>query len=361
MRQHIQFCTSEDGTHIAYATMGSGPPLIRAAGWMTHLEHDAANPITVPYWEEFSRNHTFIRYDLRGNGLSDRNVSDMSFSAWVKDLEAVVNAAGVDQFSLVGMSGGAPTSIAYAALHPERVQKMLLHGAFVRGVRVRDLQPEQIEQIDAMNHMMEVGWGTKNPAFRQVFSSLLIPSGSAEQWHWWNDLQRASSSGPVAASILRVMQWLDVRDLAPKVACPTLVTHSTGDTVVPFAEGRLTASLIPHAKLIALNDRNHILIRSDPAWEQFVEEFRRFFLATTSPSPGIPAQEAFPELSRREIEVLDLIARGMDNDQIAARLELSPKTVRNHASNIFSKLEIYTRAKAVVIAREAGLGLAPIR
>jgi pimeloyl-ACP methyl ester carboxylesterase len=247
MRQHIQFCTSEDGTHIAYATMGSGPPLIRAAGWMTHLEHDAVNPITVPYWEEFSRDHTFIRYDMRGNGLSDRNVKDISFASWVKDLEAVVAASGVDQFSLVGMSGGAPTSIVYAAHHPERVQKMLLHGSFVRGVCTRDLRPEQKNQIDAMNHMLEVGWGTRNSAFRQVFSSLLIPSGNPEQWHWWNELQRASSSGPVAASILKVMQWLDVSDLAPKVTCPTLVTHSTGDTAVPFTEGRQTASLIPHA------------------------------------------------------------------------------------------------------------------
>jgi DNA-binding CsgD family transcriptional regulator len=156
------------------------------------------------------------------------------------------------------------------------------------------------------------------------------------------------------------MQWLDVSNLAPRVACPTLVTHSTGDTAVPFAEGRLTASLIPHAKLIGLDDSNHILISKDPAWSRFVDEFRQFFLEGTSQSSQVAARRALPELSAREMEVLDLIARGMDNDQIAARLALSPKTVRNHITNIFSKLEIYTRAKAVVIAREAGLGLAPI-
>jgi len=363
MRQHIQFCTSADGTRIAYATMGmgSGPPLVRAASWMTHLEHDAINPITAPYWEEFARAHTFIRYDLRGHGLSDRNVDDMSFAAWVKDLEAVINAAGLEKFSLVGMSAGSPLSIAYAAHHPEQVQKLMLHGAFVKGIRVHNLRPEQVEQIDAVNHLVEVGWGTKNAAFRQIFSSLLIPSGNPDQWKWWNELQRESSSGVAAAAALRTMQCIDVRDLASKVMCPTLVTHSTGDTSVPFTEGRLTASLIPHAKLVAFDDRNHILIKGDPAWDQFVEEFRKFFVADAPLNPRAAAQAAFPQLSARETEVLDLIARGMDNDQIAARLELSPKTVRNHITSIFAKLEIYTRSKAVVIAREAGLGLTPIR
>ena len=357
MRQHIQFCTSADGTRIAYATMGSGPPLVRAASWMTHLEHDAINPITVPYWEEFSRDHTFIRYDLRGHGLSERNVEDMSFAAWVKDLEAVIDAAGLDRFSLIGMSAGGPLAIAYAAHHPEQVQKMMLHGAFVRGIRVHDLRPEQIEQIDALNHMVEVGWGTKHAAFRQIFSALLIPSGNVDQWQWWNELQRQSSSGRVAALALQTMQGIDVRSLTSSVACPTLVTHYTDDTSVPFAEGRLTASLIPRARLVAFNDRNHILIKGDPAWEEFVEEFRKFFGTDTPSRPLSASQPSFPQLSARETEVLDLIARGMDNDQIAARLELSPKTVRNHITSIFSKLEIYTRSKAVVIAREAGLGL----
>jgi pimeloyl-ACP methyl ester carboxylesterase/DNA-binding CsgD family transcriptional regulator len=361
MHQQIQFCTSEDGTHIAYATMGSGPPLVRAAGWLSHLEHDAKNPICVPYWNEYSRCHTFIRYDLRGNGLSDRNVADMSFDAWVKDLEAVVDAAGLEKFSLIGTSAGAPISIAYAARHPERVEKMMLHGGFVRGIRVRNVRPEQVEQLDALNHMLEVGWGTKNSAFRQIFSSLLIPTGSAEQWEWWNELQRASCSGIVAAQTLGIMQWIDVRDLASKVQCPTLITHSTGDTSIPFAEGRLTASLIPNAKLIALDDRNHIVMEGGPAWERFVEEFRKFFGTDMSLNPQAAAQGVFPQLSLREIEVLDLIARGMDNDQIAARLELSPKTVRNHITSIFAKLEIYTRSKAVVVAREAGLGMTPLR
>jgi len=360
MRQQIQFCTSADGTRIAFATMGSGPPLVRAASWMTHLEHDAINPITVPYWEEFARNHTFIRYDLRGHGLSERNVEDMSFAAWVKDLEAVIDAAGLDRVSLIGMSAGGPLAIAYAAYHPQRVQKMMLHGAFVRGIRVHDLRPEQIEQIDALNHMVEVGWGTKHAAFRQIFSALLIPSGNVDQWQWWNELQRQSSSGRVAASALKTMQGIDIRYLASSVACPTLVTHSTGDTSVPFAEGRLTASLIPGARLVAVNDRNHILIKADPAWEEFVEEFRNFFCTDTPSRPLSASQPAFPQLSARETEVLDLIARGMDNDQIAARLELSPKTVRNHITSIFSKLEIYTRSKAVVIAREAGLGLSSL-
>lgn len=360
MRQHIEFCTSADGTRIAYAMMGSGPPLVRGASWMTHLEHDAVNPITAPYWEEFAHDHTFIRYDLRGHGLSERNVEDMSFAAWVKDLEAVVDAAGLDRFSLVGMSAGGPLAIAYAAHHPTRVEKLMVHGSFVRGIRVHDLRPEQIEQIDALNHIVEVGWGTKHAAFRQIFSALLIPSGNSEQWQWWNELQQQSSSGRVAASALQTIQGIDVRDLAPSVTCPTLVTHSTGDTSVPFAEGRLAASLIPHAQLVALCGRNHILIKGEPSWTVFVEEFREFFSTDTSSCSLAAAQPAFPQLSARETEVLDLIARGMDNDQIAARLELSPKTVRNHITNIFSKLEIYTRSKAVVIAREGGLGLTPI-
>jgi pimeloyl-ACP methyl ester carboxylesterase/DNA-binding CsgD family transcriptional regulator len=360
MRQHIQFCSSEDGTRIAYATMGSGPPLVRAASWLTHLEHDAVNPLTAPYWEEFSRHHTFIRYDLRGHGLSERNVKDLSFDNWLKDLEAVVDAAGLEQFSLVGMSAGGPLAIAYAARHPGRVKNLMLHGGFVKGLRIHYLRPNQVEQMDALNHMLEVGWGTKNPGFRQIFSSMMIPSGNADQWKWWNDLQRESSSGAVAAAALRTIQWIDVRTLAPEVQCPTLVTHSAGDTAVPFSEGRLTASLIPHAKLVAFEDKNHILIKGEPSWQQFVEEFRAFFLAKERAAAVITDGNALSGLSTREIEVLDLIARGMENEQIAARLELSPKTVRNHITRIFAKLEIYTRAKAVVIARDAGLGLKPL-
>lgn len=352
--QEIRFCTAPDGARIAYATVGKGSPLVRAAHWMTHLEFDWQGPVWRPWLTELSRNNTLVRYDARGCGLSDWDVADVSFDAWVADLEAVVTAAGLARFALLGASQSASIAIAYAVKHPERISHLILYGGFARG-RLKRGSPEQVEEAETELHLIRLGWGRENPAFRQAFTSGFIPDGTPEQFRWFNELQRVSTSPEHAVRIMQAVSTIDVTHLLPKIAVPSLVLHSRDDARVPFGEGRMLASAIPHARFVPLESRNHILLESEPAWARFLAEIRGFLGA------GEPAGEAFPELSAREKEVLELLARGFGNDEIAARLGVKPKTVRNQVSALFQKLGVSSRAQAIVKAREAGLGTGSAR
>lgn len=352
MEQRIRFCTAPDGVRLAYATSGKGPPLVRAPHWLTHLEFDWRSPVWRPWLEAVSSRHTLVRFDPRGCGLSDREPADMSFESWVKDLETVVDAAGLERFALLGPSQGGPIALAYAVRHPERVSRLVLSGSYLRGRLVRASTPSDVEEAETFVHLARLGWGTENPAFRQVFTMLFIPGGTPEQWRWFNDLSRVSTSGEMAARILNMIQRIDARDLAPQVRVPTLVIHSRGDARVPFEEGRLAAGLIPGAQFLPLESANHVLLAGEPAWKAFFAAFDEFVA-------GAPAQADLPaELTGREREILELIARGLGNAAIAARLRISPNTLRNHISNIFNKLGVETRAEAIVKAREAGFGRA---
>jgi len=348
-RQQIRFCTAPDGVRIAYAVSGDGPPLLKAANWLNHLEYDWESPVWRRWLEEVSRHHTLIRYDERGCGLSDWEVEDLSFESWVSDLETVAQAAGLSRFPLLGCSQGAPIAIAYAVRHPERVSRLVLHGAYARGVLKRNPTPEKRAEIEAMAKLAEVGWGQENPAFRQIFTTLFIPGGTPEQHRWFNELERVSTSPAMAARFFPVLNQIDVADLAPRVACPTLVSHSRQDARVPFEEGRLVASLIPGARFAPLESRNHIVLEHEPEWKRWLEEMRAFL------SDG-PASGRFAALTGRERELVELIAQGLDNAQCAARLGMSDKTVRNHVTHLYSKLEIENRARLIVLAREAGFG-----
>ncbi len=348
-RQQIRFCTAPDGVRIAYAISGEGPPLLKAANWLNHLEYDWESPVWRRWLEEVSRHHTLIRYDERGCGLSDWEVEDLSFEAWVRDLETVAQAAGLSRFPLLGCSQGAPIAIAYAVRHPERVSRLVLHGAYARGVLKRNPTPEKRAEIEAMSKLAEVGWGQENPAFRQIFTTLFIPDGTPEQIRWFNELERVSTSPAMAARFFRVLNQIDVADLAPKVACPTLVSHSRQDARVPFEEGRMVAGLIPGARFAPLESRNHIVLEHEPEWKRWLEEMRAFL------ADG-PASGLFAALTGRERELVELIAQGLDNAQCAARLGMSDKTVRNHVTHLYSKLEIENRARLIVLAREAGFG-----
>jgi pimeloyl-ACP methyl ester carboxylesterase/DNA-binding CsgD family transcriptional regulator len=349
-KQRIQFCTGSDGVRIAYATSGKGPPLVKVASWMTHLEFDWESPVWRHWLTELSRDHTYVRYDERGCGLSDWQVPELSFEAWVRDLETVVDAVGIERFPLLGLSQGGPIAIAYAVRHPERVSHLVLHGAYARGWLKRNPTPHQTKEAAMMVELAELGWGKDNPAFRQFFTTQFIPDGTPEQHRWWNQLERVTTSPENAARFLRVFHDIDVTALAPRVRCPTLVLHPTGDARAPFDEGRLIASLVPGARFVPLESRNHILLDHEPAWKRWLEEVRAFLPA------GRAGGGAFSELTPRERELVDLIAQGLDNAQIAARLELSEKTVRNHITSIFAKLEVETRAQAIVLARDAGFG-----
>lgn len=346
---------SPSGVRIAYSSLGEGPPLVKTANWLSHLEFDWQSPVWRPWLEGLQQNHTLIRYDERGCGLSDRHVTDFSFEAWVRDLELVVEAFGLKRFSLLGMSQGGPIAIAYAVRHPEKVSHLILYGSYARGALKRNLSPQKLEELNLLTQLIKVGWGQENPAFRQVFSSIFIPDGTPEQYSWFNDLQRMSTSPENAAKIVSGFNSIDVRDIAPKVQCPTLVLHARGDLRIPFEEGRLLAVLIPNARFVPLASNNHILLANEPAWPHFLSEVHRF-LNMDAPGSRAAAPEIITELTGREIEVLELIAQGLKNKQIAAQLTINPHTVRNHITHIFSKLQVTDRAQAIVKARNAGLG-----
>ena len=356
MQQQIRFCKTADGVRLAYATVGTGPPLVKAANWLSHVEYDWRTPVWRPLFERLAKHRRFLRYDERGCGLSDWDVDSFSLDAWVRDLETVVDAAGLKRFPLLGISQGGPIAIAYAVRHPERVSRIILHGSYACGPMMRNPTREQIEERRLLIDVVRLGWGRETPAFRQVFTTMFIPDGTAEQLRWFNDLQRASTSPSNAARMLEAFSTLDVRDIAPTLNIPVLVLHSRGDLRVPFEEGRRLAALIPDARFVPLESRNHLLLEAEPEFGHFVSEVEAFLDADAADADRKPAAP-FPELTEREVEVLGLVARGLGNANIAERLRISDKTVRNHVTNIFWKLGATTRAEAIVRAREAGLGV----
>jgi pimeloyl-ACP methyl ester carboxylesterase/DNA-binding CsgD family transcriptional regulator len=348
--QQIRFCTAPDGVRLAYATVGKGPPLVRAAHWMTHLEFDWESPVWRPWLTELARYNTLVRYDQRGCGLSDREVADISFAAWLSDLEAVVDAAGLARFVLLGASQSASLAIAYAAKHPQRVSHLVIYGGFARG-RLKRGSRADAEEADIQRGLIRLGWGREDPAFRQFFTTQFLPDGTTEQIGWFNEIQRHSATPETAVRIFDQVNDIDVTGLAPAVRVPTLVLHARVDKRAPFDEGRLIASLVPGARFVPLETRNHVLVEQDPAWPRFLAEIRAF-LGIGEPVAAAP----FPDLTGREREVLELLARGLANDEIAERLGITSKTVRNQVSALFDKLGVSSRAQAIVKAREAGLG-----
>jgi pimeloyl-ACP methyl ester carboxylesterase/DNA-binding CsgD family transcriptional regulator len=276
VEQRIYFTSSFDGTRIAYAIAGNGPPLVKVANYMSHLEYDWDSPVWIHWLEELTRDHKLIHSDERGSGLSDWHAEDVSFEAWVRDLEAVVDAAGLTQFPLFAMSQAGAVAVAYAARHPDRVSRLILHGAYARGWLNRDLTEEQIEEEKLMISLMRVGWGRENPAFRQVFAMQLFPEATAGQLRALEEQMRISVSPENAVRLESEMHRIDVRHLAPQIKVPTLVSHSREDEGVPFEEGRLLASLIPNAQFVALESKNHLLAEQEPAWQKFVAALRHF-------------------------------------------------------------------------------------
>jgi pimeloyl-ACP methyl ester carboxylesterase/DNA-binding CsgD family transcriptional regulator len=354
--QRIRFCSGADGVRIAYAMSGRGAPLVKAANWLTHVELEPASLVWGHWVKELSAGYTLVRYDERCCGLYDWSAEDVSFEAWVRDLETVVDATGFDHFSLLGISKGGPIAVAYAVRHPERVSRLVLYGAFTRGRHLRAATPKQHEEAELMVKLAELGWDKEDPAFRQVFAMQFLPQGTPEQHRSFNEIKRHTASPDNAARIMRVSGDVDVRALAPRVRCPTLVMHARHDRRVPYEEGRQLASLIPGARFVLLEGCNHILTGSEPAWPRFLAELQGFLREEQRAGTPAAAAGVFARLSDREQEVLDLIAEGIDNRRIAERLSLSEKTVRNHINSIFSKLEVQSRAQAIVHARDAGFG-----
>jgi pimeloyl-ACP methyl ester carboxylesterase/DNA-binding CsgD family transcriptional regulator len=354
--QRIAFCRARDGVRIAVATIGKGPPLLCVAPWFSHVERDARGSIWAHWLEELSRHHTCVRYDQRGCGLSDQVVPSISFDAWRSDLEAVADTLGFKRFALFGMSQGAAIAIAYAARHPGRVSHLALLGAYARGVLRRETTPHEREVAEMFVRLVRIGWGRDNPAIRQLFTTMLLPEGTLEQQQWLNDLQHASVSPENAAASLEILNQLDVASLAEAVRVPTLVLHARGDGWAPFEEGRRLAALMPAAHFVPLDGRNHVLMETEPAWTQFVAELRAFLAGGPDSARGPHHFCGDLGLTPAEARVLWLLARGFDNAAIAAQLAKREKTVRNQVSSIMSKLRVHTRAEAVALARDAGIG-----
>jgi class 3 adenylate cyclase/pimeloyl-ACP methyl ester carboxylesterase len=276
LTQEIHFCSAPDGVQLAYSRVGQGPPLMKTGNWMTHLEYDLESPIWRHLYRELAKDRTLIRYDTRGNGLSDRTVDDISFDAFLSDLEAVIEASGVDRFALFGISQGCAVSIAYAVRHPERVTHLLLYGGYALGWSKRARTAAQKEEDAAMLTLMRLGWGKENPAFRQMFTSLFIPGATKEQADWFNELQRITVSPDIAVRIFETTGETDVTALLPQVRVPTLVMHARDDARVPFDAGRRMAAGIPGARFVTLQGRNHLFLETEPAFGQFLEHTRTF-------------------------------------------------------------------------------------
>jgi class 3 adenylate cyclase/pimeloyl-ACP methyl ester carboxylesterase len=276
LKQEIHFCRASDGVQLAYSMIGQGPPLVKTGNWMTHLEYDLESPIWRHLYRELAKEHTLVRYDARGNGLSDRTVDEFSFDASVSDLETVVAAARVDRFALFGISQGCAVSIAYAVQHPERVSHLVLYGGFAVGRNKRARGAAEKDEETAMRTLMRLGWGKENPAFRQMFTSQFIPGATKEQADWYNELQRITVSPEAAVRISEVGGEIDVTALLPRVSAPTLVMHARDDARVPFDAGRRMAAGIPGARFVPLQGRNHLFLETEPAFGQFLEHTRAF-------------------------------------------------------------------------------------
>lgn len=273
-------------------------------------------------------------------------------------MEAVVDDLGLERFALLGFCQGGATAVAYAARHPDRVSHLVLYDSYVRGAYAEGAGAEERRKADALAELIEVGWEGESPAFRQVFANLLIPDSSGAQQRWLSELQRQSVSSTMAVYLWKAFHNIDIWDLARQITVPTLALHVQGDQMVPFEQGRLLASLIPSAQFVPLPGRNHILLEDDPAWPRFVEETLSF-LGSSVPGMHLTSRPGmFARLTPREYEVLELIASGLTNSEISSRLTLAPKTVRNYTSRIYTKLQVNSRAQAIVLAREAGLGWA---
>jgi pimeloyl-ACP methyl ester carboxylesterase/DNA-binding CsgD family transcriptional regulator len=351
--QDIRFARSADGVQIAYATHGSGPPLLVDTCWLSHLQVDWQSPVWRHYLVELGRIATVVRFDERGHGLSDRGVTDHSLEARVADLEAVADDAGLDRFAMLAMAQGGPVAIEYTARHPERVTRLAFYGSYA-GVQAAST-PEDLELDAAFTALIRVGWDRPTPEFRRVFTSLMIPGGTEEQMRWIDDLQRVAVDADTAVLARSQRQVTDASPRLSELDLPTLVLHSLGDQMNPFAGSRYLAANIRGARLVALESSNHIVLADEPAWPVLLHELTTFLApereqAETDLAPAEPRLGDL--LSPRELDVLRLAAQGCDNDAISAELVLSVRTVERHLQNAYGKLGLRGRAaRTAAVAR----------
>lgn len=342
--QEVRFCRADDGVRIAWARHGSGPPLLIVSCWLSHLQHDWQSPVWRHFLDDLGDLATVVRYDERGFGLSDwevgTEVSDFSLARRLADLETIVDAAGLDRFGVLGMSGGAPVALAYAHAHPERVSRMVLYGGMAAG----GLQQGDEAAEEAFLAMIRAGWARPDPLFRRVFTNAFIPGANEQQMEWMDELQRTSTNTENAVCSRIARHQVDVAPLLPEVVVPTLVLHAERDRVAPDWGPKLAAE-IPDARLVMLDSANHVLLADEPAWPVFLQEVGSFLGEERARIP-------VSNLSAREREILLLAAEGLDNTAIADQLTLSVRTVERHFQNVYLKLGLSGRtARAAAVAR----------
>jgi pimeloyl-ACP methyl ester carboxylesterase/DNA-binding CsgD family transcriptional regulator len=351
-RQDVRFCRSVDGVTIAYAVHGSGPPLVIDACWLSHLQYDWESPVWRHYLTELGKMATVIRFDERGHGLSDRDVTDHSLELRLADLEAVVEHAGLDRFSLLAMAQGGPVAIEYAARHRDRIDRLIFYGSYAGVDSVQTSKQDRLLD-ETFDNLIRVGWERPTPEFRRVFTYLMIPGATEEQMGWLDELQRRATSAEVAVTARQQRRQANASHLLADLDVPTLVLHSLGDRMNQFVYSRFLAAEMPDARLVALESDNHIVLEHETAWPVFVREVAEFLGADSSTGRATePGTDPRGVLSARELEVLALAARGHDNAAIAVDLTLSVRTVERHMQNIYDKLGLRGKsARAGAVSR----------
>lgn len=346
----VRFFESHDGARIAYAAAGDGPPVILLPSWLTHLEFQRRSVAWQPLLAALKPRYRLIRYDPRGCGLSDRDIAGLRLDTWVRDLHALVTNLRLRDVSLIGVCQGGSVAIEFTARFPGLVKNLVLYGTYARGRDKRSDIPLEPEKAKVMLEMMRIGWGSDDHAFATAFAKQFQPEGAADHLRSWCELQRRAATPEAAVAMTRLMFDIDIRNALPLVGCPTLVAHANRDAVVPLEEGRLLARSIPRARFLELDTPNHFMRADEPAWSEFVEALYAFL-----PAPADRSGK-WGDLTARERELLDLLARGLDNREISERLGISSKTVRNHVSRVMSVLGMRNRPQLIVAAREAGFG-----
>ena len=336
----MRFCRTADGVRIAYACLGAGPPIVQALGWLTHLER-GWNVLPRPWFYQLAASHRLVIYDGRGVGLSDRDVTDFSLTAKVNDLAAVIDAADLKRTAIVGVSEGAATAVAYTVRHPERVSRLVLYEA---AVRPPPGQPPDL--LEAMATLIEAGWGQESASFRQFFTDLFSPDADDAFAAWFTELQRVSATPATVARYWRYSVTIDVTALLPRISVPTLVIHRAGmPQALPPEVGRRVAAEIPGARFLSVPGRNHVPLPGEPEYAGLPGAIEAFVDEDAAPAG----------LSRRELEVLRLLAAGKRNQEIARTLVISPRTAGYHVTNILNKLGAANRAEAAAFAAREGL------
>ena len=329
MEQRIAFVTTPTG-RVAYATAGSGPAILVDSGWVSHLVYGWEPGVYRTFFERLAERHTLVRYDKPGTGLSDRARTDFSIEPEVAAIEAIVRQLGLRRLAVVGLSQGGAVAGVFAARHPELVEALVVYGTYARGAALATPDVQR-----ALVALTRADWGLGSRTLGDVF----VADAGPEVREWFAGAQRVSADAETAARLLEMNYATDVADDLRRVRARTLVLHREHDRAISFANGVEVASLIPGARFQALPGASHIAYVTQPepvlaAILGFLDEGRR------EPGP----------LTAREEEVAALVAEGLTNAEIAARLGLAPKTVDAHVEHIRNKLGVRSRAQIAVWA-----------